>query len=491
MLVKSETDEDYQKTGNHGEKAIELLSLELTETKKDILLKQQSIEALQMYAIEQRKSIQALEAQIAEKEKALAEIINSKAWMIALAFRRISSLLVQARRVFIQYIRLLPFRRKQTQLNKDLALIRSSGLFDEAWYLTNNPDVAKTKEDPLLHYLERGANESRDPNPYFSNDWYRKSIRNAKINPLLHYVRSGKKEGRKTQSDSQELAQYFSRTDLQEKNTQGIHLNPIIIHQMGKVGSKTVQLSLMRAYEALGIRVPICHSHTLAGFDERRQYALLHEQNIERTLAAVEHGEEIRKQIDENPSQHFNLITLVREPIARNIARFFHNLAEFIPDWHERYKAGKLNADELQKFFLSISRSQYDPSEWFQIQMKSVPAFGIDVFAEPFSKERGYKIYPGTSRARLLLIRMENLNDCSKDAMNEFLGIKNFTIHNTNVAEEKDYAALYRAFKNQPLPVEYVQKIYSTKVARHFYMDMELLSFAKRWTGMDHIELAN
>ncbi len=45
-------------------------------------------------------------------------------------------------------------------------------LFDAAWYLARNPDVAAEGLEPLAHYLEYGAAERRDPNPLFDTNWY-------------------------------------------------------------------------------------------------------------------------------------------------------------------------------------------------------------------------------------------------------------------------------------------------------------------------------
>ena len=87
----------------------------------------------------------------------------------------------------------------RTAQHPDLALIRSSGLFDEAWYLANNPDVADAKIDPALHYLRFGGLEGSDPCPDFCSNRYLdsyKDIKKARINPLVHYLKYGKKEGR-------------------------------------------------------------------------------------------------------------------------------------------------------------------------------------------------------------------------------------------------------------------------------------------------------
>lgn len=47
--------------------------------------------------------------------------------------------------------------------------------FDKVFYLTQNPDVAGAKLDPLLHFLIYGWKEGRDPNASFSVSYYLKS----------------------------------------------------------------------------------------------------------------------------------------------------------------------------------------------------------------------------------------------------------------------------------------------------------------------------
>ncbi len=96
------------------------------------------------------------------------------------------------------FVRFRNFMRNRNTL-KDLALIRSSELFNQAWYLAHNPDVAQANVDPALHYLRYGGFEGRDPGPDFHNNAYQdtyEDVKNAKINPLLHYLKYGKKEGR-------------------------------------------------------------------------------------------------------------------------------------------------------------------------------------------------------------------------------------------------------------------------------------------------------
>ena|GEM_PF-2838791 len=77
--------------------------------------------------------------------------------------------------------------------------IEASRLFDREWYLEQNPDVNAAGMDPILHYIEFGASEGRDPSPSFSTYTYllaNPDVLAAGVNPLLHFILHGAKEGR-------------------------------------------------------------------------------------------------------------------------------------------------------------------------------------------------------------------------------------------------------------------------------------------------------
>ncbi|NTW43331.1 MAG: class I SAM-dependent methyltransferase [Anaerolineaceae bacterium] len=97
----------------------------------------------------------------------------------------------------------LPQKIRRSIFEKqNINLIRASGLFDETWYLSNNPDVAQSEIDPLLHYLRYGGFEGRDPSPRFRSAFYLdkyEDVKSARINPLIHYLCYGKAEGRHAQ----------------------------------------------------------------------------------------------------------------------------------------------------------------------------------------------------------------------------------------------------------------------------------------------------
>jgi Rhamnan synthesis protein F len=80
-------------------------------------------------------------------------------------------------------------------LRRNERRVASSGLFDELWYVANNPDAARFPGGALRHYIRVGARALRDPNPYFDAAQYTARHPEARANPIVHYLRRGATEG--------------------------------------------------------------------------------------------------------------------------------------------------------------------------------------------------------------------------------------------------------------------------------------------------------
>lgn len=90
-------------------------------------------------------------------------------------------------------------RDKVSPEGRQAALIRESELFDPAWYLEQNPDVASSGADPALHYIRHGGNEGRAPGPCFDTRAYlskNPDVGLSGMNALVHYLLHGEDEGR-------------------------------------------------------------------------------------------------------------------------------------------------------------------------------------------------------------------------------------------------------------------------------------------------------
>ena len=279
---------------------------------------------------------------------------------------------------------------------------------------------------------------------------------------------------------------YFYRRNQEARQLGG---SPVLLYQMGKVGSKTIQRSL----EALDLDSPIYHAHFLTPDrvkkteKERRKYFGTERMGLLRHVWLYQY---LLKQIARGLNgKKWKIVTLTREPISRNISTFFENLdVKPLGDGHryriqsDYYGFGIVldieHLDELVQLFLE--RLYHDrPLVFFDEEIKSM--FGIDVFATQFPISKGYKIYE-EEHADVLLIRLENLNDCAAEAFERFLGIKGFTLTHANIAGEKVYAPIYRRFRDSiVLPESYVERMYGSKYMRHFYSKEEIARFRAKW----------
>lgn len=265
---------------------------------------------------------------------------------------------------------------------------------------------------------------------------------------------------------------------------------PIINYQMGKVGSSTVQASL----EAMSLDQPVYHVHFLnpervRQIEQQRRkyfrtekYALLRRPWLYQFLF-----EQIQKK-----DRRWKLITLVREPIARNVSTFFENLEvtknpgsaayAIKSDYYDfNIEADPENLDELIELF--FDRLVHErPLRYFDDEIKAV--FGIDVFATEFPIDKGYSVYQG-EYADLLLIRIEDLDQCANTVFKQFLGLDDFKLVQANIASDKIYAPLYKAFKRTiRFPEDYVRKMYESEYACQFYSDEEIRGFRQGWGSL-------
>ncbi len=268
----------------------------------------------------------------------------------------------------------------------------------------------------------------------------------------------------------------------------------LLVHTMGKVGSTSVAASL----KSRGIKraMTMYQPHFLSeeGIDFAEKLAISRAGSWENLTKKGRAGylrnrllnQELRR-LRESGGR-VKVITMVRDPLATNLSGLFHNYRW----WPAELKAqcDPPTADCLaavESYFLD----QYThdvPDTWFDMEVKSL--YGVDVFAEPFDPERGYAIYRNDV-ADVLLIKLEKLNACAADAMRDFLGIEDFRLEETNVAEDKEYAAIYQAFRKQiALPDSYLDRMYNSRVARRFYSPDEIAAFRRKWSAARLTETA-
>jgi hypothetical protein len=71
-------------------------------------------------------------------------------------------------------------------------------LFDAKFYVAQHPEVLAANADPLLHFLTQGAKLRYNPNPYFDIEfylWRNPEVEASGMNPLVHFVKLGAAKG--------------------------------------------------------------------------------------------------------------------------------------------------------------------------------------------------------------------------------------------------------------------------------------------------------
>jgi O-antigen biosynthesis protein len=189
-------------------------------------LKVEAAKIDEQFQAEQRR-VEALEDELANKEAALANLNHEIGHSTVLlqhermpfhkAFvggMRAAHATRQNRErgrwaLYLHY--LLVRRRKDAG---KLALLAGSGFFDPGYYLKHNRDVDESGLDPLIHFVDFGAAERRDPSWLFSTNYYLQRYPDAaasNINPLLHFLTYGRSEGRRPKSPASSPARSRSR----------------------------------------------------------------------------------------------------------------------------------------------------------------------------------------------------------------------------------------------------------------------------------------
>ncbi len=265
--------------------------------------------------------------------------------------------------------------------------------------------------------------------------------------------------------------------------------SPLLVFQMGKVGSKSVVNSLAK----IDINRRIYHVHFLDP-DLIKKYEIKRKPFLrtkrEGALRHIWQYSYLRKWIEQDITpRRWKIVTLIRDPVARNLATFFENIEVVSVTSKQEWR---LNSAEygfqivVQKEDLSglvelfFEHCRHDtPLVYYDREFKEL--FDVDVYSGDFPTSKGYEIYQGNN-ADVLLIRLEDLNRCASAAFKALMNIDDFVLLDKNVGDSKDYADLYKDFKEHiHLPDSYLDKLYKSKFSNHFYRKEEISKFRDRW----------
>lgn len=148
--------------------------------------------------------IAARERQVSDRDEQIANLKNSLSWKLAAPLRGVIDGLVALRNLLYK----TPvFSLTGKPLAKVICslpvrcgtwLLPHNPLFDEPFYRQQYPDL-RNASNLWAHYLGYGADEGRNPHPFFETSFYREQnsdVTARGINPLVHFLEFGASEGR-------------------------------------------------------------------------------------------------------------------------------------------------------------------------------------------------------------------------------------------------------------------------------------------------------
>jgi len=253
----------------------------------------------------------------------------------------------------------------------------------------------------------------------------------------------------------------------------------VLVYTMGKVGSLTIRNTILSACP--GVHVHHIHFLTEEQLAIREEGVRRDFRRMNKLKNHVIAGRQFRKLLKSGLDRRkLRVVTAVRDPVSTHVSSFFQLLYRNPAfDYREIHRE---NLREVVKKLSALYLADLDPervTRWFDFEMKA--ALGLDVYAAPFPRERGYAIYRG-DHPDTLLIKAESLDTSLPDALREFFGDRNFSLTVSNRARDKDYHRLYTEFRKElRLPRRFLDSMYSSPCARHFYSDDEISRFRRPW----------
>lgn len=214
------------------------------------------------------------------------------------------------------------------------------------------------------------------------------------------------------------------------------------VWQPGKVGSSTVLRTL-----------------------KQHSVECVHIHNIVRLMESERLDDyQLRKRVG---TEQIKIITLVREPIARDIADYFEN-----------YYLHCMNKETVQDVLVEAAEKNHQ-FMWYDWEIKAL--LGIDVFEYPFDRENGYGLIK-KDNIEILILKLESLNK-NAEILGKFVGLDNLVLENANEGAKKPYAKLYQEVRDTLIiPQKVIDRYYKgNDRMNHFYTDKEKNAFLEKW----------
>lgn len=262
----------------------------------------------------------------------------------------------------------------------------------------------------------------------------------------------------------------------------------ILICNPTKVGSRTIYRSLQQ------LHIPCIHTHSIAnsmdwmdmaGGEEKekrrewRKYLIRSRRSVHGAPLRIITG--VREPVSHGISLYWQLMDELCLKESRDFQTMQEACLEFIKKFTWLPPAKGEIPDPLYGFYSACRKGRKYGMEfdWYDQCLKR--ELGVDVYAFPFDREKGYAIIR-TDYVEIFLYRMEDLNNLEKE-LADFVGNSDFHLLDANRSTDKEYQFAYKEFmKTFNPPQELIDFYYKgNPYMDHFYTEEQKKEMLKRW----------
>lgn len=220
-------------------------------------------------------------------------------------------------------------------------------------------------------------------------------------------------------------------------------IKQIAILTPGKVGSKTIEKSLISTLDT-------------------KEYFIQHLHEIDKTIGEQLTLKEKYQKFRDKTKWFF--ILGIRDPVLCHISGLFQN-----NKYHEAKKI-----------------IRYNYTKWWTEYIDNVYHKGLDIdlYQHTFDKQLGYSILNINDNVKVLIYKVDILNEIFSQAIEKLLSIPNIEIKSDNITSEKgskikkEYEDAIKNIKGTKFEID---QIYSTKFVKHFFTDAEIETMKRKW----------
>ncbi len=241
---------------------------------------------------------------------------------------------------------------------------------------------------------------------------------------------------------------------LQEKIFNEISKTQIYLYCTPKCGGTSL-------YDTLNTLYNTFHVHSQLFFE--KYYT--NKEIVKNSFNLIDCIEESSKNYDE-----IYIIDVYRKPIERNMSYFFHIIDELIPDYKDK------TVEELITFFNKNIYFQYEQSI-----DEITNHYGINLYEIPFDNSKMYLTYK-FNNINFVVLHFDYI-DKWNDILSELLS-RNINILNRNIGDKKDYANMYKQYKNNyKVPAFILDFIKYERNFNYFNTENEIEQYIQYWNN--------